>query len=158
MSEEKELTLEEAKKLLRIDKNSLDTMCVQHPELFFEVSDMCTYAIAYRDKTKEDMDQMWSTVATKLRKAEKITDKAVQELVSIDPAYIKAKNEFLDAKHEAERWSALKDAFMQRSGMIRSLCDLFVTGHYNIATVQSTKPRMAGYKQTREKIVGTKET
>lgn len=152
------MTLEEARELLLIDKNELDTVCIQHPPIFFDISDQAALATATRDQAKEEMERVWAKEAQKVRAgAEKVTEKIVEERVTNSVEYTEAKDAFLEAKYEADRWSAVKDAFMQRAGMIRSLCDLFVTGHYNVTTVQSPKPKQAGYKQNRDKIVNSKE-
>lgn len=152
---EKELTLEEAKEMLIIDKHSLDKECEQHPSLYDEIAEMHVTAISIRDNLKEKMDKTWAERAQYYRThaTEKVTEGKIQELVAIDNLYTKAQKEYAEAKLEADLWGVRRDAFGQRAGMIRSLSDLYTAGYFNLISVQSTKPKQASYHQNREKIV-----
>ncbi len=149
-----EITLEEAKELLLIDKFSLDTVCEQHPELYNKVAEAHIMTLSIRDAKKDEMERIWAERAQHYRThaTEKVTEAKVQELVLIDPLYTKAQEEFGDAKLEADLWGVMRDSFSQRASMIKSLSDLYTSGYFNLVSVQSTKPKQAAYHQTRDKI------
>jgi len=154
MAKKEELTLEEAKTLLVIDKFSLDSICEQHPELYNKVAESHIMALSIRDSKKDDMDRIWAERAQYYRThaTEKVTEAKVQELVIVDKLYVKAQEDYAEAKLEADLWGVMRDSFSQRASMIKSLSELYTSGYFNLISVQSTKPKQAAYHQTRDKI------
>ena len=136
------ITLEEARELLTIDKNQLDEVCLTHANTFDDVADRHAQAVGDRDYAKDELSQVYAKTLNKLRQAasekgEKLTDKAAEAAAHLDKAYLKANEEYLEAKLEADRWSIKKDSFLQRSSMIKRLCDLHQSGYYTSRTVES---------------------
>ena len=71
-----------------------------------------------------------------MERGDKVTKDAVEAETVLDSEYIKANEKYLDAKLDADLWSNRKDSFLQRSSMIKRLCDLHKEGYYTSRTVE----------------------
>jgi len=140
----KGLTLEEAKELLSIDKDNLDDVCLTHADIFDTVADKHARAVSERDFKKDELSKVHSDIAKKLRsdaseKGEKITEKGIEASILLDEDYIEANEEYLEAKLEADLWSIRKDSFLQRSSMIKRLCELYLAGYYTSSSIKGVE-------------------
>ncbi len=136
------ITLEEARDLLTIDKHRLDDVCLTHANTFDDVADRHAQAVGDRDYAKDELSKVYAEVVSDLRKEaakkdKKVTEKSLEAAAHLDDDHIKANEAYLEAKLEADRWSIKKDSFLQRSSMIKRLCDLHQSGYYTSRSVDS---------------------
>lgn len=138
------MELEEARKLLLISKNNLDEACQTQADIFYEVAEEVAFANSHRDYMKEQLVKRDAELAVDIRKkseqsGEKLTETKLQQMLQTHPEHLKTFDEWLEAKLNAERWSALKDSFLQRASMIKELCALFISGYYADIEVKGNK-------------------
>ena len=147
------ITLDEARKALQINKDELDEVVLHHAGLYDEVAESHVRAVSNRDYLKDEMGKAHAEVANDIRaeaseKGEKITKDAVEAATILDKEYIAASEEYGQAKLEADLWGVMKDSFLQRSSMIKRLCDLHKEGYYTTRTVEGVAE--AGKELTHE--------
>src|SRR6185437_11627731 len=130
------IVLEDLKKQLAIDKTALDDEVIRQPGLFYEVSEQLTMANAERDGAKEELATVDAELADKWRRSlaktvkGRVTDAMVAQCVQTSADHEKAFTIYLNAKAKAEKLLVLKDAFMQRSYMLRDLVTLYSANYY----------------------------
>jgi ATP phosphoribosyltransferase regulatory subunit HisZ len=144
-----EVTLEDLKQQLAIDKSSLDDEVIRQPVLFYNISEQLTEAIAERDGAKEDLastdaglDNKWRT---KLKALPKVTEAMVSNHVLTDPEHEKAFDVYLAAKTKADKLQALKEAFQQRSYMLRDLVSLYTANYYEDSAIKPSRAQEASH-------------
>jgi hypothetical protein len=152
------LTISDLQEQLAIDKSVLDDEVIRQPVLFYSVSEMLTDALAEKDGAKEDLAVVDADVAFKIRKGlskgtARVTDKVVESHVLTSPEHEKAFTAYLNAKTRADKLTALKDAFQQRSYMLRDLVSLYSANYFEDASVRPTKAQEASqYAANRDRI------
>lgn len=126
---------------LAIDKTVLDDEVIKQPVLFYTISEALTDAFALRDGAKEElasvdaeMDSVWRSKLAKIH--DKVTEKMVQNSVQCSSAHEKAFDEYLKAKTYADKLLALKEAFQQRSYMLRDLVSLYSANYYETSSIR----------------------
>jgi hypothetical protein len=152
-------TLTELHAQLAIDKSVLDDEVIRQPMLFYMVSELLTDALAERDAAKEelasvdaDLDFTWRRKLSK-DKAVKITESTIKSYVQTSADHEKAFATWLAAKTKADKLQGLKDAFQQRSYMLRDLVSLYSANYYEDASVKPTKAQEAShYASNRSRI------
>lgn len=152
-----ELTLSEAEELLKLDKEQLDNVCQEQPEIFYRVARMYTDMLNLKDGLKEDLEQVEAKVANQLRSdleklSKKVTETQINQLIYLSEKRQKAFEQYLQAKQEADTWGVLKDAFLQRANMIKVLADLHGQNYFNSSCVSSKKVQEQEYHQLRNKM------
>jgi hypothetical protein len=144
-------TLAELQQQLAIDKSVLDDEVIRQPVLFYSISEQLTDAIADRDYAKEVLGaidaELYGVWRRKLAKDTKlrVTEKMVENAVLTDPKHEKAFSEFLDAKTKADKYQALKEAFQQRSYMLRDLVSLYSANYYEVSSLKPTQAQEASH-------------
>ena len=152
------LSLAELKEQLAIDKSVLDDEVIRQPVLFFTVSEQLTDAIAERDGAKEELTAvdatLYDTWRRKLSKVHaRVTEGLVTNAVATSPEHEKAFSAYLDAKTRADKLLALKEAFQQRSYMIRDLVALYSANYYEVTSMKPTKAQdVSHYNTNRARI------
>lgn len=141
-------TISELQQQLAIDKSVLDDEVIRQPVLFYTVSEMLTDALAERDGAKEELAYVDAAEELKARRAlakvhGKVTDAMVKHEVQRSKAHTQASDDYLDAKHKADKLLALKDAFQQRSYMLRDLVSLYSANYYESSSMKPTKAQEA---------------
>lgn len=156
-------TLDELQKQLAIDKSVLDDEVIRQPVLFYEVSEQLTNALAERDAAKEnlanvdaDLDSHWREHLNKAKT--RVTDKMVLSWVQTSEEHEEAFKGFLTAKHKAEKLLALKEAFQQRSYMLRDLVSLYSANYYEDASMKPSRAQDAShYAANRQRLAVARE-
>ena len=134
------MNIDELKNDLLIDKYGLDEELVQQPTLFMKVSEALVEAMAAKDYAKENLAEADAMLDGMFRRSqEKVTEAAIKNLIQLDPKHASAFTAYIEAKTKADLLSSLKEAFHQRSYMIRELChikttELFEQGSYRSKT------------------------
>lgn len=144
------LGLEEARERIKINKHDLDTELIQQSVLFDEIAERAVMSASTRDEMKRKTDETYAKRARYFRDTakEKITEGRIAELTELDPAYMKAKDAFEEAKLEASLWSVKKETYLQRGLMLRELCGLYTAGYFSTTSVQSSTPAQELSRQT----------
>jgi len=150
-------SLSELKEQLAIDKSVLDDEVIRQPVLFYAISEAMTDAIAVRDAAKEDLAttdaELDKVVRMQMAGLEKYTEAMVKNAVQIHPRHKKAFNAYLDAKSDADKLEALKDAFKQRSYMLRDLVSLYSANYFEDASIKpSAAVEASHYHSNRDRM------
>ncbi len=153
--------IDELKSFLRIDKSSLDDELVQQPMLLWRVSEAYVQAAAQRDSLKEALgvvDAELDGVVRNQFRDEKVTEALIKGQIQTNTKHKKAQEAYLKAVQEAALLSALKDAFSQRSYMLRDLVQLHVTGYFQESSVKGTNETDTfTYQQRRKRLALNRE-
>lgn len=153
------LTLTDLQENLAIDKLVLDDEVIRQPVLFYTVSEMLVEALAERDAAKEelssvdaDLDGIWRRKLSKDGKT-RVTEAMIANHVQLSAEHEKAFAAYLAAKTNADRLTALKEAYQARSYMLRDLVALYSANYYEEASVKPTKAQEAShYASNRSRI------
>lgn len=143
---------------LSIDKLTLDDEVIRQPILFYEVSDQLTEAMAERDAAKEELAAVDAELGNKLRKKlsvgqTRVTEGLISSHVLTSPDHERAFNAYLEAKKRSDKLEALKDAFKQRSFMLRDLVSLYSANYYETTSIKPTQAQEAShYNSNRQRI------
>lgn len=125
------LTLGQLREELSINKNALDDCLMEQPDLYYHVAEGYTLAVAARDAAKLDLEQTMAEKAEEIRERalrddEKITETAITRKLATDPEVAGLEEHLLELRGTADKWQALKEAFQQRSFMLRELVQMLV--------------------------------
>lgn len=118
-----EVELATYRRMLLIDKYKMDEMVAQQPGIMADVAENLVYAESRRDMAKENL----KTVDAKTRLAlvdsveKKETDKVLDARVQVSPEHAAAFKALLIAEKEVGEWQALRDAWKDRSYMLREM-------------------------------------
>lgn len=143
-------TLAELQEQLAIDKSVLDDEVIRQPVLFYTISELLTDAIAERDTAKEELSMtdadLDSEGRRKLAKSgDKTTETMFKNYVQTHTDHENAFKVWLTAKTKADKLLALKEAFQQRSYMLRDLVSLYSANYYEDASIKPTKIQEASH-------------
>ena len=130
--------VERFKPHLAIDKNNLDDCLIEQPEVYYHVSEALVKATAERDAIKLQLeeataaeDQNIRTVA--VRMGEKLTEASIQNKLTLVPAVKVLADKLVKQSGKVGELAALKEAFSQRSFMLRELVALFIAQRHDLA-------------------------
>lgn len=137
---------------LAINKSELDDEVIRQPVLFYTISEQLTDAIAERDAAKEelaatdaDLDGQWRKKLAATKGTARVTEKQVENHVLTSAAHEKAFDDYLKAKTRADKLLALKEAFQQRSYMLRDLVSLYSANYYEVSAIKPTQAQEASH-------------
>lgn len=132
--ERAELDLTES---LKIDRDALDECLVEQPSLFYQVAEAVAQANSVRDGLKLELEQAEAEADREIRDEafrldNKVTEALINKRITSLPRIQTLQRRFLDAKTNAESKLALKEAFGQRSFMLRELVALDLAHFQNL--------------------------
>ena len=135
--------MDELRGKLIIDKHSLDEEIEQQAETYYEIAEQAVLAKSRMDQAEEDLNQTKAELDGIVRREaeeaeDKITEGGVKAAIIQHKKYKRASAGALAAREEYEKLSALKDAFRQRSSMLRDLVELHVSGYYTERSIRGT--------------------
>lgn len=145
----------DAQKDLVIDRNALDTMLVEQPSLFHRYADAHATAVSQRDYLKEQLAQLYAKLDARIRRdnsGSRITEKFIESEIAIDPDYVAATDELLQAKQSALQMEAAKEAFGQRGWVLRDLTALYIAGYWSQNSVGSRAVTDVAVDERRRRI------
>jgi hypothetical protein len=133
-------TVREMERGLRIDRDDLDSCLIEQPDRYYHVAAALAAATADRDAAKLDLDATYAdldrTVRAEAEKAgEKTTEARIQQEIKLDRTYDAAKRRIADLDARIGALQALKEAFSQRSFMLRELVALVIAERSDLAGV-----------------------
>lgn len=144
------LTLGELQDQLAIDKSVLDDEVIRQPVLFYTIGEQLTDAAAERDAAKEelasvdaDLDGVWRKKLAKT--STRVTETMVSNHVITSAEHETAFKAYLAAKTRADKLLALKEAFQQRSYMLRDLVALYSANYYEESSIKPSKAQEASH-------------
>lgn len=156
---EEEISFDEAKAGLRINKHELERELSEQPDLFARVAHMAVLWAGFRDTAKHKLAVVEAEVSALVRQqfadeGSKVTETAVKEEVVQHPNLKNQTRKYLETRREADLWQGYKDAYEQRGRMIRDLCQLYIAGYYQNSAVRgdSEAAKNARADVTRKKL------
>lgn len=131
---------------LKIDKDDLDEELIRQPELYAKVALAQVRAVSNRDALKEEEKrlnaELQKEVRARFEKEDiKYTEKSVEAEIRTDSRTGVMSERVLDAERSAAEWQALKEAYIQRSYVLKDLCGLCLAGYWADSAVRGTGPR-----------------
>lgn len=128
--------IDEFKGKIVFDEHALDVALRDHPGLVFDIGVELAIAISVRDEAKQSFDEIEAKVDGEIRRAaavadEKVTEKEVESQKKLDRRVQAANKAYLERKLDAAKWSALKEAFEQRSYALSKLVELYLNNYYS---------------------------
>jgi hypothetical protein len=153
------IKIEEFRRYLEIDKSALDDEVVRQPSLFYEVSEAYAEAAAARDQFKEQLAGIDAELDKRFRKdGVKATEGQIKAQIQSYRAHQEAFDDWLDAKETADKLQALKDAFQQRSYMLRDLVSLHNANYFEESSLKTTATQdQVVYHQRRARLRAARE-
>jgi len=129
------MNFETLKQTLQIDKHNLDEELIKQPFLFQEVAEKLSNEVEKRDTLKNALKEADATLDQVIRKeaaeaGEKVTEKVISSRIETDETYLELKADYVASCGLADRFQGLKEAFMQRSYVLKDLCSLQMAGYY----------------------------
>jgi len=151
--------ISELNKCLYIDEHNLDQELIKQPVIFNEISQAYAESASIRDQLKYEVEKAYADVSLAVRaefleEGRKVTEDLVVQTTLIDEAYVESQTAYLEAKRVCEEWSSLKEAFIQRSFMLRDLVSLYLGGYYSESSIKggADAAKEVQYEQTKKKM------
>lgn len=131
---------------LVIDRDSIGDCLIDQPQLFYDVARGHAESVARRDALKLDTEEVQAEADRGIRAAaavagDKITEASIQQTLRLDPKVADLSRKGLSAREESDRWAALKEAYQQRSFMLRELVALRISERSDIAQAHGAGQR-----------------
>lgn len=125
----------EHEQYLIIDKHDLERSCREQPNVFYSVARELALAVSRRDAAKQNIQIVEGKVDGNVRriaqrKDEKITEREVDAKKRNDSEYVEAVTLYMRLNHAVNILSALKEAFQQRSYVLKEMVTLYVQEYY----------------------------
>lgn len=156
------MKIEEFRQYLTIDKLALDDEVVRQPSLFYEVSEAYVEAVAVRDDCKEALASVDAELDSSVRKAlgdSKATEGNIKSQIQSHKKHKTAFDQYITAKEEADKLQALKEAFQQRSYMLRDLVSLYSANYFEEGSLKPTAQQdRVVYSQQRARLASNRES
>lgn len=127
--------IEEHEYDLKIDENGLEEALQSQVTSYYEVSKQLSLEVSRRDAAKQYLKQIESRVDAEIRRkaktdGDKITEVVVEARRIASEDVIEATNILLDAESRVRDITALKDAFSQRSYVLKDMVSLWISNYY----------------------------
>lgn len=138
--------IEELEQGLEIDEHALDEALQRQPDLFYRVSKQLAIMTSRRDAAKQAIQNAEAEVELEIRqnlgkRDEKLTDKAVAARVRNSGKVKKAMASYLVLNGAVMQFTALKEAFQQRSYALKSLADLHMASYFQTESISDVSNR-----------------
>jgi hypothetical protein len=130
--------LQELRDRLRIDRDELDVSLEEQPELYYHVAHAHAQAVAEADTAKLDRDQGLAELDKEIRAefdkaGTKFTENRIFQELQMLPEARELRLTRYKALEVVNDWQALKDAYHQRSFMLRELVALYIAQRHDSA-------------------------
>lgn len=123
---------------LAIDREGLSDCLIEQPQLYYDVTNLYVQAVSQRDAAKLDLEEATARADKAVRRAAevaetKITEALIKQELALDKNLRSLHTEILELTEQVGQLGALRDAFSQRSFMLRELVALYVSERHDIA-------------------------
>ena len=127
--------ISELKKGLKIDEHALDESLVRQADLFFRVSREVAILTSRRDAMKQELATTEAQADLDIRKGaakneDKFTEGEVKARIRLHKDVKEVQNELLELNSWLAQFTALKEAYSQRSYVLKDLVALFIANYY----------------------------
>ena len=134
---------EEIRSKLRIDEDDMDRCLVEHSEYFHKAAEQATEATAARDGLKLALEELTAKLDREIRERNaaediKMSETGLSNTIKTTPRFQEAQRKYMGAVKVAADWGVLKEAFQQRSYMLRELNQRQIAQMYNLSTERGT--------------------
>lgn len=125
---------------IRIDQHDLDNEFVSQTNDFYHASTGHALAISLRDQAKNDLEVAEAEIYLMFRSEakEKPTEAQLDAMVKSHEVRSQYFDRYLTAKLLADRWSSLKDSFIQKGHALRELAELYKLSYFGERTGASS--------------------
>lgn len=139
-------SFEELEQALQIDLNNLDEARVNHVQLFYAVSKGYRTALNVRDSVKKIRQEVYGEQyfeAKALVEADhgKSTEALIKAQLDILLPCKDINDTLLKAEVSLNSWTALRDAYEQRSFALSSLIELYLAGYFGTVSAEVVSPK-----------------
>ena len=129
------LSVEDLEEMLKIDAHALEDEVGMQSDLFYRVGEKLALAVSRRDEAKQDLQDIEAETELSIRKKSsedgvKMTVDEVKATVRTDRNVRNAQIKLFRLTEITSKLTALRDAFAQRSSMLKKMVDLYVTNYY----------------------------
>ncbi len=136
------MDIKEIEAELRIDKHDLDTELMSQADLFYRVAQEYAHITSIKDELYENIKQTDAKTNIMLRESfadrgTKVTESQINAAVLDHRDHKEAFHDWITSKEEADKLGSLKEAFMQRSYMLKDLAQLYIAGYWADKTVSA---------------------
>ena len=129
--------LEELRAKLPIDKFNLDEECRNQAVLYDEVGDLRTKTRDEFHRAENKLNFVKSDLYMKIRHdpakygIDKITEASLEAAINLQPEFIEAQEDLIDAGGLSDSFGNLLNAVEQRKSMLKELVSLFLVQYYH---------------------------
>lgn len=121
---------------LRIDRDDLDTVLVEHPSHVEAVGRNYARAVETRDIAREDQKRISAELKPAIRSSlDKPTISGVDEVLESLPDHREARLRYKAAERKVNEWEAMRDAWKARGFVLKDLVQLHLANHYSTDSV-----------------------
>lgn len=162
-----DLTLEEAREMLIVDKHNLDFELEIQGDVFFRISEKLSDARSVAADMKDRLNREESRLDLETRELldkeikkgdrSKYSEANVKNLVLTSKDREKAYNAYIRAETEAAAWANLKEAFSKRTSGVNDLCSLYHDNYWTRNSAKAKNQQVAAIKAVRERLRLNKE-
>jgi hypothetical protein len=116
---------------------------VEQADIFYRVSKQFALAVSLRDQKKLERDEAIAQADDYLRRkadtaGTKVTEEGLKKAIQLDKEVSELLREVISLNTQVERWSALKEAFIQRSYAVKDMVALYSAGYWTTASMAAT--------------------
>lgn len=153
--ERKEITvekfIEQTKTKIPIDRNDLDTMWVEQPQVYQEIAERLALEISYRDEAKDGLKDYSAELDGQIREEDaakierdggkKMTETAIANACREDKQWKKMNASVATMSRNVGQLQALKETFQMRRYALQDLVALHISGYSMQASSKPSRDR-----------------
>ena len=141
--------LERLERGLSIDEHALEEALQQQVDFFYEVSQCLTLQVSRRDAMRQYVAQVEADTDQRLRQEaltgdEKITERDIEARKVLDREVSEARSDLLKFNHSVAEWGNLKDAFGQRSYVLKDMVALYIRNYFGDTVQEASEAALKG--------------
>ena len=149
-------SLDEAKQLLRINKDALDEELERQSSIYSDISDCYVELLEKEHASKAAFEELEAALFLKYKTgtSDKLTVDHINALVKTDSEYIRQRNLYIKYTADAARWKGKTKAAEQKAKALDNLVYLFSKGYFGSQSLTSQSER---YNSIIDRIRAAKE-
>lgn len=134
------MNLKDFEALLPISKSDLDSELETQAATQWHIASLLAAANMMRDDMKDVHDRVKAEVSMQaLIRDPSLSVAKVNMVVDTAPTRIRAWEDYLEYKKDAERWASMYEAWRSRGFALKSLCDLHASDYFAVSS-HTTRP------------------